>query len=148
MSYQEKRAIASLITSTLVSCFYFAEVYRRYNEGAFATGEEFRFWALAILIFIPLQVVAKIVVYILAVIVKAAVTRKEERDITDEMDDLIDLKATRNFCLVFMAGFLLAMGALVLYLPPVVMFVVFTLAMVAGGVVIDLSPIYYYRRGV
>ena len=115
MSFQENRAIASLIGSTLVSGFYFAEVYRRFSEGAFPAGEEFRFWALAILLFIPAQVVAKIVVYVLAVIVKAAVTRKEEKDITDEMDALIDLKSTRNFCLVFMAGFLLAMGALVLY---------------------------------
>ena len=148
MSFQEKRAIASLITSTLVSALYFAEVYRRYSEGVFAAGEDFHFWASAILIFIPVQVVAKIILDVLAVVVQAAVTRKEEPDITDEMDNLIDLKATRNFSLVFMAGFLLAMGALVLSLPPVVMFVIFTLAMVVGGVILDLSPIYYYRRGV
>ena len=148
MSFQEKRAIASLISTTLVSGFYFAEVYRRYSEGVFAAGVDFRFWAAAILIFIPVQVVAKIILYILAVVVQAAVTRKEEPDITDEMDNLIDLKATRNFCFVFMAGFLLAMGALVLSLPPVVMFVIFTLAMVVGGVILDLSQIYYYRRGV
>ena len=148
MSFQEKRAIVSLICTTLVSGFYFAEVYRRYSEGAFAAGEDFRFWAAAILIFIPVQVVAKIVIYLLVVIATAVVTRKEEPDITDEMDNLIDLKATRNFYNTFMAGFLLAMGALVLYQPPLVMFVLFTLAMVVGGLVLDLSQIYYYRRGV
>jgi hypothetical protein len=148
MSFQEKRAIVSLISTTLVSALYFASVYQRYSEGLFAAGEEFRFWATAILLFIPVQVVAKVVVHVIFVVINVVATREEEPKITDELDKLIDLKATRNFYHVFMAGFLLSIAALVLSLPPLAMFVVLTLTLVMAGAVLDLSQVYYYRRGV
>jgi hypothetical protein len=148
MAFQEKRAIVSFFSTTLVSILYFAFIYQRYTEGDFTTGGELHFWASAILLFIPVQIVAKIIVQVLFIVVNLVVTRENEPKITDEFDKLVDLKATRNFYHVFAFSVFLGMGALVLSQPVTVMFTLIILGMIVGGAILDLSQFIYYRRGV
>ena len=148
MSYQIKRAIVSLVTNVLVFTFYYIHIMGLYQERNVDLTGEFKFWGAVILILIPVLIVAKIVIYILFSIIDAIITMKQEPLITDELDKLVDLKSTLNFGYVFIAGFLLAMGSLVMKMPPRVMFNIFLFSLITAGIVIDISQLYFYRRGI
>jgi uncharacterized membrane protein len=148
MSYQEKRSIASLLSTVAISALYGLYIAHRYQEVGGSPENLFTFWASAILLFIAVSVVAKIIMMIAFAIVNFIATREEEPPFTDEMDRLIALKSTRNLFSVFMVGFFLAMLALALGQPPSVMFIIFIVFMVLAGVADDASQIYYYRRGI
>lgn len=148
MSYQERRAIVSVISSVVITALYAAYMMQRYPAVPPYSPEIFRFWGSFFLILIVVSIVAKIIIYILFSILNAIATRETEPDITDERDRLIDLKTTRNALYVFTVGFLLAMVAMALDMPPAVMFAILLCAGVASEVVSDMSQFYFYRRGV
>lgn len=148
MFFQEKRALASLIGTTIVSVLYFVYIMQRYEADHLGAATDFSFWGAAILIFIPVSVVFKIAIHIIFIIINTVTTQEQEPSITDEFDKQVELKALQNFCLVFMAGFLLAMALVAFGLPTVVMFIVLLLAMFVAGIILDASEFYFYRRGV
>jgi hypothetical protein len=148
MSYQEKRTIVSLLATILISAFYFRDVLERYQASGMEANDVFRFWGAALIIYIPVIVIFKIIIYIVLSVINTVATKEEEPDFTDELDRLIEMKSTRNFYHVFMAGFLLSLGIMVLGQPPVVMFLVLAATIVVAGIVLDVSQFYYYRRGV
>lgn len=148
MSYQEKRAIVTLISSVLISVCYFLYVFNLYQEGSFGSTDTFKFWGIVILILIPVSIVAKIIIYIVFSIINTIATNEEECSITDELDKLIELKATRNSHYVFMIGFVLSMGALVIDLPPFMMFIVLIISGFLSEMVGVITQLYLYRRGV
>jgi hypothetical protein len=147
MSYQERRAIVSLISSVLITALYSVYMAQRYPVTAPYSPEVFRFWGAFILILIPVSIVAKIIIYIVFSIINTIATREDEPSITDERDKFIELKATRNSLYVFSVGFLLAMLALVIDQPPATMFII----LIGGGLlseaVSDISQFIFYRRG-
>ncbi len=148
MFYQEKQTIVSLASTILISLFYCANMLQRYQERSANAADDFQFLASAALLLIPVLIVSKIVIYILFSIVNTVVTRQEEPSVKDELDQLINLKATRNFYHVFMAGFVLSLGSAAIGQPPVVMFSLLLLSMIVSGVTLDVSQLYFYRRGV
>lgn len=148
MSYQEKRSLVSLVGTLVVSALYGVFIYQRYPTGSPETSEIFKFWGSALLLFVPVQVALKIILAVVFSIINAIATRKEEPEITDEMDRLIELKSVRNLCYVFTAGFFLAVGAPVIDLSPSIMFLTLLITLVVGGAVLDISAFYYYRKGV
>lgn len=148
MSYQEKRAIAALVSNILTCIFYFSEVFRRFLDRGPEAGSDFAFWGTAILLFIPVAVFFNIAVTMVFMIINTIAQGEEEPSVTDERDELIGLKATRNFCLVFMMGFMLAMGALALGNPPSTMFIMLMFTLLASGAMLEVSEFVYYRRGV
>jgi len=148
MSYQERRSIVNLISTILITAFYSAYMVQRYPEGSAYSTEVFHFWGAFFLILIPVAAVAKIVVYIIFSILNAIATREEEPPITDERDKLIELKAQTISTYVFIIGFILAMGSLVVGMPPSVMFIILLLAGVVSEMVSEISQFYFYRRGV
>jgi len=148
MSYQEKRAIAALVSNVLTCIVYFGEVFRRFLERDAAAGSEFAFWGTAILLFIPVAVIFNIAVTMVFMIINTITQGEEEPAITDERDQLVGLKATRNFFSVFMGGFMLAMGALAVGNPPGTMFVILMFTLLASGAMLEVSEFIYYRRGV
>jgi hypothetical protein len=150
MSYQERRSIVNLISTVLISAIYSAYMFQRYPEGSPYSPDVFRFWGAFFLILIPVAIVAKIVIYIVFIIINTIATRAEEPSVnmTDERDKLIELKATRNSLYVFGAGFLLAMASLVIDMPPSTMFIILICAGIVSEIVGDLSEFYFYRRGV
>jgi len=72
MSFQEKRSLATLIAGFAIFAIYFAIVLSRYQalppEVVAAAGRLLRFWAAAMLILIPVSVVAHIIILILFMI--------------------------------------------------------------------------------
>jgi hypothetical protein len=147
MTFQEKRALVSTGSTLVISVLYLLWVMQRSQADA-ATTTDFSFWAAAILILIPVHVAFKVLIHVLFVVVNVAATREAEPRFTDELDKLVGLKALRNFCLVFMTGFLLAMGTAALGQPPRVMFLLLLLTASVAGVILEASEFYFYRNGV
>lgn len=147
MSYQERRAIVSILSSLLITAVYSAYMAQRYPAAEAYSPEIFRFWGAFFLILIPVSIVAQIIIYILFSIVNTVATQEQEPSITDERDRLIELKATRNSLVMFTAGFLVGMVAVALGQPPAVMFTIFVFAGVLAELASELSQFYFYRRG-
>jgi Predicted membrane protein (DUF2178) len=148
VSYQERRAIVNLISTILITALYSAYMVQRYPAGSAYSPEVFRFWGAYFLILIPVTIVAKIAIYIVFSIINTVTMNEAEPSITDERDQLIELKATRNSLYVFTFGVLLAMGALVIELPPATMFIVLIGSGVMSEMVGDISQFNFYRSGV
>lgn len=98
MPYEEKRNILSLFTLILISIPYLVHVVTRYNTQVFASSqEEITFWVTAILVIIPIRIVAEIIGHIVMAILSSIITGKEDMDTSaDERDNMISLYSTRN----------------------------------------------------
>ncbi len=149
MSYQERRNIVSIISSILISAFYYMYVFQMYQEEGFDSTNIFSFWASVILIFVLVQIVVKIVMHIVFHIINTVVTREEEDpSFLDERDKLIELKAIKNSFIVFGTGFFLSMGSQVVDMPPFTMFNILLFSLIAADIIGEISQLYFYRRGV
>jgi hypothetical protein len=148
MSFQEKRNIVSLISTLLIFTLYCMYVFQRYQEGSLDSTDTFSFWGSVILILIPVSIVAKIIIHIVFNIIYRITTKEEEPSFSDELDKLIELKATRNSHYAFIIGFLLSMGSLVMDTPTYVMFILLILSGFLSEVVGVITQLYLYRRGV
>ncbi|MCK6576839.1 MAG: hypothetical protein L6Q98_01910 [Anaerolineae bacterium] len=148
MSYQERRAIVSVLSTAVIWGLYFSYMLQRYPEGNAYSPEVFKYWGTVFAILIPVTIVARILIIVLFSILNTIATRVEEPEFTDERDRLISLKATRNSTLVFIVGFALGMTTLAFDIPPVAMFIVFFISGVVSEMVSELSELYFYRRGV
>jgi hypothetical protein len=147
VSYQEKRSLVSFAGNLLASVIYFGLVLQRAQAGGAITDDP-RFWATAILLAIPVYIVIAIIFQVLFVVANVVATRREEPDITDELDRLIDLKAVRNLSYTFFAGIMLAMLLAAFGRPLHEMFLMICVALVSAGLVLEASTYFYYRRGV
>ncbi len=148
MSFQERRSIVNLVSTILITAFYSAYMVQRFPKGNAYSPDVFRFWGAFFLILIPVTVIAKIVIYIVFYIVNTIATREEEPSITDERDQLIELKAIRYSLYGFVFGFLLAMGSLVMEMPPSTMFIILICSGLVSEMVSEISQFYFYRSGV
>jgi uncharacterized membrane protein len=153
MSFQEKKSIAPVISTVLVLIAYFAYVWLKHQAGLLDPEYDLKFWATTMLIFIGIGVVSNIVILIIFHMVNAAVNeiRQEEEDcsmVEDEMDKLIELKATRNSYIVAGVGFVIALVSLVLEKTPAVMLNVLFLSFHMGFFTESFSKLYFYRRGI
>lgn len=147
MSFQEKRAIVSLISTILIIVLYCAYMVERFPLGDPYSAEVFRFWGAFFLILIPVAIVAKVLIYILFSILNTLATREDEPSVTDERDRLIELRASTLALYIFSLGFFLAMIALATGLPPSTMFVTLICSGVAAEIISDFSQFSMYRRG-
>ena len=147
MSYQERRAIVSLLNTILIAVFFFAYLLPRYPAGNAYSADVFHFWGSAVVISIPVSIAINIAVGIAFSIAYAMVTREKERPLTDERDHLIELRDLRITVYLFTAGFFLAMLSLVFDMPPSVMFIILMVSGYVAGIVGYISQIYFYRRG-
>lgn len=148
MTYQEKKSIVSLISTIVIFIVYCAYMYPQYPVGVEDTTETFRFWGSFVLVLTLVSIVAHIVNHIVFNIVFRVTTGEKEPSFADEMDKMIELKSFRNSFLVFILGFLLAMGALVIEQPLQVMFVILIIFGFISDVVCSYSKFYHYRKGV
>lgn len=123
-------------------------MYPRYPEGAMESTEAFRYWGSFVLILTLVSIVAHIVISIIFNIVFRITTGEKEPTFADELDKLIDLKAFRNSFAVFILGFLLAMGSLVIDQPTQAMFMILIASGFLSDVTGSLTKLYHYRKGV
>lgn len=148
MSYQEKKNIVSLISTLLIFGFYCLYVYQKYQAGSIDSTDTYRFWGTVILILIPVSIAAKIIITIVFNIIYRITTKEVEPSFADELDKLIELKATKNSHYVFTLGFLLAMGSLVMDMPHSAMFIILILSGFVSELVGTVTQLYLYRKGV
>lgn len=147
MSYQERRAIVSMISTLLITAVYFAIVLQNYPDTGDYSQEVFHYWGSTILVLIPVSIVAKIVIYIVFTIINTIATHEGEPGFEDERDKLIELKANQISMYVFAFGFILAMVSLVMDQAPSVMFSIMILGGLLADMVSDFSQFLFYRRG-
>lgn len=148
MTFQEKRSLGLLISNVSVSAIYYLIVYNKFQAGELGSLGDTRMWAAIILLSIPIYIAANILMMIMVNIIQAIATQEEPKDIVDEMDKLIELKATRNFYHTFMVGFMLALGSQYLRMEIHVMFIILITTLVLAGIVNEISQLYFYRKGV
>lgn len=148
MSYQEKKNIVSLISAIVVFGAYCWNVYLRFNEANPEGAELFRFWGAAILILVPVSMVARMIIEIIFIIINRIATKEVTPSFADELDKIIELKAMRISYFVFILGFLLAMGSLVLQMTPSSMFIIMFLSGFTADVAGIIWRLYLYRKGV
>lgn len=147
MSYHEQKSIVSIISTVLIFIFYALYVLQKYPEKFPPTAADPGFWAAVILILIPISTAAKIIISIIFHSIYRTMAGEEEPSFSDERDRLIELKATRISHWIFVFGFLLAMGALVLKMPISIMFLIFIFSGLISDLSGEISQIYFYRRG-
>ncbi|MFN8531184.1 MAG: hypothetical protein U0670_21480 [Anaerolineae bacterium] len=147
MSYQERRALVSLVSTVLIIVLYSTFMLQRYPDADPYSRDVFHFWGGFFLILIPVTIMAKIVITILFSIFNTIATRQAEPMMSDERDQLVELRSTRFALYVFSLGVVVAMGSLVLDQPPTVMFMLLIGAGVVSDLVSDAAQFVYYRRG-
>ena len=148
MSYQERRALVALFGTISINAVYLSYMLPRQPIEDAYSPEVFRFWGGFFLVLILVSIIFEIILTIVFSILNTIATREAEPDITDERDKLIELKASRNSFYAFTIGFLVAMIALVLDMPPSTMFLVMMLGGVGSQIVDHLSAFWFYRWGV
>ncbi len=148
MSYQEKRSILGIFSTILIFSLYALYVYTRYTSGTIELEANLKFWGMAVLVFVPVSVLARIFIEILFSIAHAAVsTNEDDPSFSDERDKLIELKSDRISHIVSGVGFLCAMVSLVLGYSAVVMLNIIFLSFNIGEVCSGAAQFYFYRRG-
>ncbi len=153
MSYNEKKSITNIISSVLITGIYAIIMYQRFLNGGLSDSNIFKFWAIIILIFIPISIVARIIImiifHILESIVQAAKGNdiEDEMDITDERDKLIQMKASTISMYIFALGFILALTTQLFNVSNHVFFIVLAGSGFISDVVSESLMIRYYKRG-
>src|ERR1044072_8669922 len=95
-SFHEKKSIATLISNTLIFGGYCWYIYNTQLNGNPEAFESQSFWAKAILILIPVSIVARIIIAIVGAILYRIATGENVPSKTDERDKMIELRSIRN----------------------------------------------------
>ncbi|MEO9483121.1 MAG: hypothetical protein ABJG47_06735 [Ekhidna sp.] len=148
MDYNERKSIVNMLSTVIVLGIYYWSVFERFDSLTLTTDEQLQFWAKAILIAIPISIVAKIVVMIIFAISNYIITREDLPCFEDERDKLIELKSTRNSYFFFGFGFFISLVVLAFGYPPKFMFIALILAGIGSEIFDNLSKLYYHRKGV
>lgn len=146
MTYYSKKAIVSGISSIAVFIFFYLDVMEKtasLSVGSFASLKQ---WGMFFIYLLLAEIAVKIIVMIIFNMINTMITRESEPTIVDERDQLIELKAVRNFCFTFAAGFFLAMSALALNQPMNVMFLILAFSFITAGTILEASYVFYYER--
>ncbi len=165
MSYQEKRIIFTIVTGVLILGAYCIYAYKKYQSSTVNT-EDIKFWAGSILVFVGIGVVVNIVNQIvfhiliaISIVVKEKMRNGNYDDkeieesiknemVTDEMDQLIELKSMRTGFFISGIGFLLGLLLLVLNYSPIIMINLMFISFLVGSLLEGFIQLYYYRKGV
>lgn len=153
MSYQENRSLTYIISSVFITGVYSYIIYQKYLSGALDDSNIFRFWAIIILIFIPISIIARIIIMIIFHILQSVVQAAKgeevdaEMDIVDERDKLIEMKVARISMMIFALGFILALVTQLFDLSNHLFFITFLLFGLITDITSETMKIIYYRKG-
>jgi len=153
MYYQEKKTIATLIAGVMLLAAYCIYVFQKYQSGVIDMANDLKFWASTMLIFMGAGIVITIIILIVFHIINAIMTevsKGEQEDplVEDEMDKLIQLKATRNSYIVVGVGFVFSLVSLVMQMPLAIMINTIFLSFLLGSIFEGFSQLFYYRSGI
>lgn len=165
MSYQEKRVAVSVLTGAALMAAYGVNAYGKVQAGLTA-AEDLGLWAVTMLQYIGIGIVAAIVIQIVFhILISIAIAAKESirnetcgdehikktialEMVEDEMDKLIELKSMRIGFAVAGGGFILALITLAMGISPVLMLNLLFASFGIGSMLEGLAQLYYYRKGV
>jgi hypothetical protein len=161
MSYQNKRTITSMITGAFVLAAYCIYAFGKYQSGGVAT-DDWKFWAVTMLIFIGVGIAASIIIQIIFHIIMSIAIAIQERNcddkdinkiieanmVEDEMDKLIGLKSSRVGFIFAGIGFVAGLAALIMNYSPAVMLNILFLSFNIGSLFEGFASLHYYRKGV
>lgn len=148
MTYQVKKSIVSLVNTVLIFGLYSLYVFQAYQDRMMDQAELFGFFATAIVILIPISIVATIMIHIIFNIINRMAANEIEPAFADELDKLIDLRAMRNGYIIFIIGFMIAMLALVLGSTPTMMFMILYVSGFISDVSGKITSLYLYTKGI
>lgn len=112
------------------------------------SSEALRYWGSFVLILTVVTIIAHIIISIIFNIIFRMTTGEKEPTFADELDKLIEMKANRISFFMFIIGFLLAMGTLVMNEQLQTMFIILIIAGFISDVIGSVMKLYYYRKGV
>jgi hypothetical protein len=158
MSYKSKRTIASTVTGTVLLAAYLAYALEKHSSGQDGLDS----WAMTMLAFIVIAVVALIAIQILFHIVYVIGISVRDRGcnddnvertlssemVEDEMDKLIGLKSARIGYVCVGIGFITALAAMAFDASAILALNVMFVSFAAGSLIEGGSSIYFYSRGV
>lgn len=144
---KEKQIFVSMLTTVLVTIFYALHVYKNSVIPNPEILNDLKFWGVKLIWFIPISVVAQIVVTIVFAIINKIVTNEEMPSKTDERDKIIELKSIRVSHWIFISGFFTAMVFMALGFNISAMFIILLLSGLFSSIVSDIVKIVWYRRG-
>lgn len=148
MYQKETRLIFTMFSTLLILGLYMLYVYNKDIAGHPEIINQAQFWGKSFLIFVPVMIVAQVILHIIFAIINKIVTREDIPTITDEMDKLIELKSLRIFNWVNGIGFLLAMASQAFSMEPWVLFATLFSSCFLAALVSAVAKIMYYRKGV
>jgi len=148
MEGKEKQIVVTLINTIIIFGCYILYVYNTYLEHDASLLNDNAFWGKTFLIFIPVAIVAQIVLHIVFAIINGIVTKEQMSSMTDERDKLIELKAIRISHWIFTFGFLMAMGSQAMGMETSVMFATLVTSGFLSAIISESAKIYFYRKGV
>ena len=161
MSYQQKRTITSIITMVIVLAAYCLYTFPR-----FTVEDPLRTWAIIMLIFIGITIVAAIIIQILfhiffsvGISVKEAIRDHDVDDsrideaiqgefVEDERDKLIALKSSRAGLYTSSFGLVAGLLALVFNASSVIMLNIFFCTFFLGSIAEGVAYLILYSKGV
>ncbi len=155
MSYKEKVSLTNIVSSIVITSIYAVIMLGRYNNGLLDDSNIIRMWAIIFMIFIPISIVARIIIMIIyhigeAVVQTAKGNELEEEfdDVTDERDKLIDMKTTQYSMYIFAFGFIAALATQLFDVSNHLFFLVLFVFGFLSDLISEVFKIVYYRKGV
>lgn len=109
---KETRIVATMIATIVIYVAYLIIVIGMEQDGRFDGEDAVKLIGQSILILIGAQIVGNIIAQILASIVHAVITREAEKELMDERDRLIEMRALRTSFVVFGIGFVAVVAAM------------------------------------
>lgn len=148
MSYQERRSIIEIVSMLITNTIYGWILYSQYIIKKPELLNDLKFWAIVLLILVPLSIVSRIITEIIHGIYHGIRTGEEAPMENDERDTLIELKASRVAQITFSLSFICAMGLVVLGQSMMVMFLTLLIGGMVSEIADNVAKYIFYTRGV
>ena len=148
MYVQEKKGLVSILSALIVFSVYAWYMSGMYNEGRLEGPEASSLIGMSFLALVGASIAVNIVVMTVFTIIHSIVTREHDHLITDERDQLIELKCMRVAFITFSMLFVAAMALLALEaLAPHLVFLLIIAAMYLAHIFGDVVRLILCRRG-
>jgi uncharacterized membrane protein len=147
MGYQENQTVGYLISGFVgVGIFTYYLIQHTQQAGYDPTTISSRMGTL-VLIIIGVQIVLNIAFAMAVSIIQAIITRDEDPVLSDERDNLIQLKTEQVAFTVFSIGFILAMLALATGFSQMIVFSTIVYSLLSATIIGFIAKLYLYRKG-
>lgn len=148
MSYNEKNIYVELFSTLAVFGYYFFHTYQLFMEGAFAGADASSLLGKNILWLLGTSIVVHIIAHILFAVGMAVITRDHNPSyMTDERDQMIELKGMRVGYYILGGGFVCSMIVLAMGHEVVLVFNLIVAAFALGSIGDNFTRIIMYRMG-